>query len=135
MPPLSVLFCASRERLDLHVFTPPTFVHRCERDVADAAFMRCRRHLATPERAVVSHDCSRTTHHHASVARCPSARTSKNGASLVNAVWIVLGIGVAVAVLMLTTSWRRRDQEVDLGSVSHQWIAEQRMGQAHDPQR
>jgi hypothetical protein len=53
----------------------------------------------------------------------------------VNAVWIVLGIGVAVAVLMLTTSWRRRDQEVDLGSVSHQWIAEQRMGQAHDPQR
>jgi hypothetical protein len=48
---------------------------------------------------------------------------------------IVLGIGVAVAVLMLTTSWRRRDQERDLGRVSHQWIAEQRMGQKHDSQR
>jgi hypothetical protein len=50
----------------------------------------------------------------------------------VNAAWIVLGIGVAVAVLMLTTSWRRRDQALDLGSVSHQWIAEQRMGQGHE---
>jgi hypothetical protein len=53
----------------------------------------------------------------------------------VNAAWIVLGIGVAVAVLTLTTSWRRRDQELDLGSVSHQWIAEQRMGQGHDSRR
>ena len=52
-----------------------------------------------------------------------------------NVAWIVLGIGVAVAVLMITTSWRRRDQQRDLGSVSHQWIAEQRMGQGHDPQR
>jgi hypothetical protein len=41
-------------------------------------------------------------------------------------------MGVAVAMLMLTTSWRRRDQEADLGSVSHQWMAEQRMGQRHD---
>jgi hypothetical protein len=53
----------------------------------------------------------------------------------VNAAWIVLGIGVAVAVLMLTTSWRRRDQSLDLGSVSHQWIAEQRMGPGRDSQR
>jgi hypothetical protein len=63
----------------------------------------------------------------------PGDRT--NRASLVNAAWIVLALAVAVAVLMLSTSWRRRDQQVDLGSVSHQWIAEQRMGQAHDPQR
>jgi hypothetical protein len=50
----------------------------------------------------------------------------------VNAAWILMGIGVAVAMLMLTTSWRRRDQQVDLGSVSHQWMAEQRMGQGHE---
>jgi hypothetical protein len=45
---------------------------------------------------------------------------------------IVIGIGAAIAVLMFATSWRRRDQEVDLGSVSHQWMAEQRMGQGHE---
>jgi hypothetical protein len=50
----------------------------------------------------------------------------------VNTAWIVIGIGVAVAMLVLTTSWRRRDQEVDLGTVSHQWMAEQRMGQGHE---
>jgi hypothetical protein len=53
----------------------------------------------------------------------------------VNASWIVLGVGVAVAILMLATSWLRRDHDGDLGSVSHQWVAEQRMGQGHDPQR
>jgi hypothetical protein len=54
----------------------------------------------------------------------------------VNAAWIILGIGVvAVVMLMLTRSWRRRHQGLDLGSVSHQWIAEQRMGQGHDSQR
>jgi hypothetical protein len=54
----------------------------------------------------------------------------------VNAAWIVLGIvGVAVAMLMLAAAWRRRGQETDLGSVSHQWIAEHRMGQGHDSQR
>jgi hypothetical protein len=53
----------------------------------------------------------------------------------VNAVWIVLIIGAAVATLVLTTLWRRRDQKADLGSVSHQWIAERRTGQGHDSQR
>jgi hypothetical protein len=54
----------------------------------------------------------------------------------VNAAWIVLGIGgVAVAMLMLTTPWRRRDQQLDLGSVSQQWMAEQRMEQGQDSQR
>jgi hypothetical protein len=38
-------------------------------------------------------------------------------------------------MLMLTTSWRRRDQGLDLGNVSHHWIAERRMGQGHDSQR
>jgi hypothetical protein len=97
--------------------------------------MHRRRHIATSGRAVAGHDCSRTANHHASVASRPNDRTRRNRASIVNAAWIVLGIGVAVAMLILTTSWRRRDHERDLGSVSHQWMAEQRMGQRHDSQR
>ena len=49
--------------------------------------------------------------------------------------WIIFGIGIAVAVGLVATFWRRRDQDVDLGNVSHQWIAEQRLGLGHDPQR
>jgi len=37
---------------------------------------------------------------------------------------------VAIAAL-----WLRRRADVDFGSVSHQWIAEQRLGQGHDAQR
>ena len=62
-------------------------------------------------------------------------RTRGNGASLVNAGLIVLGMGVAVTVLALATSWFRRDHHADLGSVSHHWIAEQRLGQGQDPHR
>lgn len=57
---------------------------------------------------------------------------SANRASLVTASWIVVGLGVAVVVFVLAATWRRRNQEPDLGSVSHQWIAEQRMGQSHE---
>jgi len=53
----------------------------------------------------------------------------------VNAGWIALGVGVAVAIVMLATSWRRRYRDFDLGTVSDQWIAEQRFGQGHNPQR
>jgi hypothetical protein len=53
----------------------------------------------------------------------------------VNAAWIVLGIGAAVAIYLFATAWRRRDHERDLGTVSHQWMAEHRMGQGHDSQR
>ena len=66
---------------------------------------------------------------------CPSDRDNRNGASLVNAVWILLAVGIAGAVVMLVTSWVRRDQYADLGTVSHQWIAEQRFGQGQNPQR
>jgi hypothetical protein len=61
-------------------------------------------------------------------------RARRSGASLVNAGWIVLGLGAAVAVVTLASSWLRRDH-VDLGSVSHHWIAEQRMSQEQDPHR
>jgi hypothetical protein len=51
----------------------------------------------------------------------------------VNPNWIVLAAGIAGAVVMLATSRWRREQVVDLGSVSHHWMAEQRLG--CDPQR
>jgi hypothetical protein len=50
----------------------------------------------------------------------------------VSAGWIALGIGVALVIVMLATSWLRRRQDSDLGTVSHQWIAEQRFGQGHN---
>jgi hypothetical protein len=53
----------------------------------------------------------------------------------VNPNWIVLAVGVVGAAVMLATSRWRRDRAVDLGSVSHQWMAEQRLGQGHDSRR
>ena len=44
------------------------------------------------------------------------------------AVWIVLALGVAGAVILLVGLWRRRAQG-DMGVVSSQWIAEQRLTQ------
>ncbi len=48
---------------------------------------------------------------------------------------ILVVLGVAGAVGALLTSWRRRDEHADLGSVSSQWVAEQRLSQAQGPQR
>lgn len=48
--------------------------------------------------------------------------------------WILLTVGVAGAVVMLVTSWVRRDQYLALGTVSHHWIAEQRLGQSQNSQ-
>jgi hypothetical protein len=53
----------------------------------------------------------------------------------VNPNWIILAVGVAGAVVMPATSRLRRDRVVDLGTVSHQWMAEQRLGRGNDPQR
>ena len=49
--------------------------------------------------------------------------------------WIVPSVGVVVAIALLVASRLRRDHDVDLGTVSHQWMAEQRLGQGHDRQR
>jgi hypothetical protein len=49
--------------------------------------------------------------------------------------WILVAIGVAGVVAMLAKSWVRRDPDGDLGTVSHQWIAEQRFGQDRNAQR
>jgi hypothetical protein len=53
----------------------------------------------------------------------------------VNAGLIVTAIGVVGAVVILAMPRLRRHQAVDLGTVSDQWIAEQRFGQGNDPQR
>ena len=52
-----------------------------------------------------------------------------------NAVWIAIGLGIAGAIAALVTSWRRGGHPVDLGAVSHQWIAEHRMGSGQDSRR
>jgi hypothetical protein len=62
----------------------------------------------------------------------PGDRDTSNGASLVNAAWILLAIGITGAVTMLATSWLRRDQYDGLGTVSQDWIAEQRLGQGQN---
>jgi hypothetical protein len=52
--------------------------------------------------------------------------------STVNPNWIVLTVFTAAAVVTLVTSRLQRCQVVDLGGVSHQWMAEHRFGQGHD---
>lgn len=52
-----------------------------------------------------------------------------------NTAWIVIAVAIATAVIALIASWRRGDQSVDLGAVSHQWIAEHRLGSGQDSRR
>jgi hypothetical protein len=49
--------------------------------------------------------------------------------------WVVVVLGVVIAAIALVTSWRRGDQSTDLGVVSHQWIAEHRLGSGQDSRR
>jgi hypothetical protein len=50
-------------------------------------------------------------------------------------VWIVLAV-VVVAVIARTIGWSRGDTaRSDLGSVSHQWVAEHRLSQPQEPHR
>lgn len=49
-----------------------------------------------------------------------------------NALWIVIGLGL-VGALARTIGWSfRRHRPTDLGLVSHQWIAEHRISQEQD---
>ena len=50
-----------------------------------------------------------------------------------NAGWILLAAGIVGAGVMLVMSWVRRDHDLDLGTVSHHWIAEQRLDQRQNP--
>lgn len=48
-------------------------------------------------------------------------------------VWIVIGLGVAAALVIFNRERRAKDR--DLGSVSNQWVTEHRLGHTHDTQR
>jgi hypothetical protein len=48
---------------------------------------------------------------------------------------VLLVIGLTGAVIGLATAWSRRDRSRDLGTLSHQWLAEQRLGRGQNPQR
>jgi len=52
-----------------------------------------------------------------------------------NAVWIVVGIGI-FGVLARQVAWAyERGAPSELGFVSHQWLAEHRLSQLSDSQR
>lgn len=42
--------------------------------------------------------------------------------------WVIGAIALASIAIVFARSWLRHDSLDDLGTVSHQWIAEQRMG-------
>ena len=52
-----------------------------------------------------------------------------------NTIWVLIGLGIALAVVARITLWRRDDRAKDLGAVSHQWIAEHRQGSGQDSRR
>jgi hypothetical protein len=51
-----------------------------------------------------------------------------------NTVWMVVGFGVFAAVVAIVR-WSGRGRPTDLGFVSQQWVAENRLSQQHDPRR
>ena len=52
-----------------------------------------------------------------------------------NTLWFVLGAAVIAAIAIFISSLRRGDGEADMGAVSHQWIAEHRLGPGSDLRR
>jgi len=51
-----------------------------------------------------------------------------------NLMWIILAVA-ALGVIVKGAWPRKRDSESDLGFVSQQWLAEQRLAMTHDAQR
>jgi hypothetical protein len=49
-----------------------------------------------------------------------------------NVAWLVGGIALVGVVIALIVSWYERDRPTDLGTVSQQWVAEQRSGGTRD---
>jgi hypothetical protein len=45
-------------------------------------------------------------------------------------VWIVVGLMIS-GVLAAIVRWRKRARDTDLGAVSNQWVAEQRLSDHH----
>ena len=52
-----------------------------------------------------------------------------------NAVWMLVGLGLAGAIVVALTAWQRRGSPADMGAVSNQWITEHRFGQQNDLRR
>jgi len=51
-----------------------------------------------------------------------------------NTVWVIVGFGAFVAVVAIVR-WYGRGRHTDLGFVSQQWVAENRLSQQHDARR
>jgi hypothetical protein len=49
--------------------------------------------------------------------------------------WFVIGTVIVAILIAIVAAWQRGDEYSDFGSVSHQWIAEHRLGQTDDPRR
>ena len=56
-------------------------------------------------------------------------------ASLMSALWVVIGLAAVGAVIALVASWQRGGPHADLGTVSSQWISEHRLGSNQDSRR
>jgi len=52
-----------------------------------------------------------------------------------NTIWILASVAVVGIVSALVLSWQRHHREQDMGAVSHQWIAEHRLGHINDSQQ
>lgn len=52
-----------------------------------------------------------------------------------NTVWILASVVVVGIVSALVRSWQRYHRDQDMGAVSHQWIAEHRLGHINDSQQ
>jgi hypothetical protein len=52
--------------------------------------------------------------------------------SPMNTIWILAAFAFLGAAIALVLSWQRHNKQQDMGAVSHQWIAEHRMGHAND---
>jgi len=53
---------------------------------------------------------------------------------VMNTVWVMVGFGVFAADVAIVR-WYGRGRPTDLGFVSQQWVAENRLSQQHDPRR
>ena len=49
-----------------------------------------------------------------------------------NTIWILASVAVVGIVSALVLSWQRHHRDQDMGAVSHQWIAEHRLGHIND---
>lgn len=49
--------------------------------------------------------------------------------------WVPILLGAAAVVVLLLTRWRYRVEMAELGTVSEQWLAEQRANDRHYSER